>query len=181
MIPSSLRRAVLLIATIVAPPTCASAQSAAVLSARDRIPAELAPMAQVQGLTAPPNLWKKVLITAKVKGKSELDPSGMTILSINDSSENREQFTAVMRQLVVLKNSHEILGAQLSLAEIDDTKGDHWVFETNGSGQVKKAFHVRDITRLPAGAQQGVPENLDLTDSKIKARFNDMIKYWAER
>lgn len=163
--------------------------SMAQLQAQPQKPAAASAQAQVQGPTAPADVWKKVLVTAR-QGKYASQP--LPTISLTDVlGDPKAQHTLHNMTLIVVPRadgSFGVFAAQFivmettPLPQAGSWRVDSWVFETDAAGRLKIAFHNTAVN-LPGAAKPdaGTDENLDLADPKTKARYDAMLKHWAER
>ena len=197
MINSSLRRTALAAAAAACLSLPAAAQSDAALSvALGALHAPLAAMAQLKtqsqtpappqlkGPTAPADLWKKILDSAR-KGTFAVEPNGI-IRRKRDAQIDYSATSATQHHVTVFStvrpDGHEgVGGALFVVSEFNmDAAGvmriDHWVFGTNRSGQLLDADHHVDID-----GKNRVTSHLGLGDPQTKTRFDEMVKFWAAR
>lgn len=204
MINSPLRRTALAAVAALSLPAAARADAAlsialgalhaplasmAQLQAQPQKPAAASAQAQVQGPTAPADVWKKVLETAR-RGKYASKP--LPTISLTDVlGDPKAQHTLHSMHLIVVPRADGTFGVFAAqfivmettpLPQAGSWRVDSWVFETDAAGRLKIAFHNTAVN-LPGATKPdaGTDENLDLADPKTKARYDAMLKYWAER
>ncbi len=207
MIPSPLRRAALVLAIVAFLVVRAAAQTgsdAAFASALEQGAPSFATMAQAKGrrqkpvtpapkaLSAPKDVWEKVLETVKTDGKYR--PGNFLMpgsFSIEDSTGDPKT-DSTMRRITVLgmineEDQFEAMGAMIVAVEakLDPTDGnlhvDNWMFSTDIYGEVGEIAHGT-VIKSPDGKIVGTKrETVDPADPKTKAQFDAMLKYWAER
>lgn len=171
--------------------------SMAQLQAQPQKPAAASAQAQVQGPAAPADVWEKVLGTAMAKGKaSKIGPQWRASYTLNDTigDPNGQQVVHLIVVHIAIDPNPpggwetKTVGVQFLdaekkyITEAGQWRIDAWVFETDASGLLLKARHNTQM--LPDGAAalgKGTDAMLDLADPKTKARYDAMLKYWAER
>lgn len=199
MIKSLPRCAALSVAVAAVLSLPAAAQTdAAFASALGKLPSGLATAAQlktapqapaqVQGPTAPADVWQKVFETALHYGEREAVPNtpGFSYLL-------RESFTTpkgrVIRHsvnfLVVPAGNGRLkaVAAEFIYMEIVfDPKTNQRslassVFDADGSGRLTQAFRRTDSVTGTVRTE-GTPEPLDLSAADTKGEFESMLEYW---
>lgn len=204
MIPSYLRRALLVLAVIAFIVSRASAQSDAAFSAALQAgapsPTQFAqikakpqkPVAPPTAPSAPEAVWKKVLETVKRDAEYKPGVGPMpSLFSIEDSTgdpkgEHVKQAISVLGML----NEEEqfvAMGVIMVFAEskLNAKDGNYhveqWVFQTDIYGDVGEAAHgviIMSPDGKPLGSKRSA---LDPADPKIQKRYDAMLKHWAER
>ncbi|MCR4295488.1 MAG: hypothetical protein NUW21_08135 [Elusimicrobia bacterium] len=206
MIPSYLRRALLVLAVIAFAISRASAQTgsdAAFSSALVQgapVPAQFSalkakpqkPAAPAAPPSAPEAVWQKVLET--VKRDAEYAPGAgpmPSVFSIEDSTGDPKG-AHVKHAISVLgmindEEQFEAMGAIIVFIEskLDAKDGNYhveqWIFQTDIYGDVGEAGHGVSI-KSPDGKPLGATRSaLDPADPKIQKQYDAMLKHWAER
>lgn len=147
--------------------------------------------AEPKTIVADPTAWKNVLEAVKNEGKYEAEAGIMPgTFSIEDSTGDPKA-NHVVRAISALgtlndDEKFELMGVVVIFKEIkiDPKDGkrrvDLWMFQTDVYGEVEDAAHMTG-TLSQDGTVLATPENPNLSDPKVKAQFDAMIKYWAER
>lgn len=199
MIKSHLSCAALSVAVAAVLSLPAAAQTdAAFASALGKLPSGLATAAQlktapqapvqVQGPTAPADVWQKVFEAALRYGKREAIPNtqGFSYL-ISESFTTPKgrvikqsvnflvvpvgngRLKAVAAELIYMEFMVDPKTKQGSLASS--------VFATDGSGRLTKAFRRADSV-IGTVRTEGTPVPLDLSAPDTKGEFESMLEYW---
>lgn len=203
MIPSYLRRALLVLAVIAFGISRASAQSDAAFSSALQAgapsPAQFArikakpqkPAAPPAAPSAPEAVWRKVLETVKRDAEYKPGVGPMpSVFSIEDSTGDPKG-AHVKHAITVLgmindEEQFEAMGAILIFAESKLAKDGNyhvelWMFQTDIYGDVGEAGHGVSIMS-PDGKPLGSTRSaLDPADPKIQKQYDALLKHWAER
>lgn len=204
MIPSYMRRALLVLAVIAFIISRASAQSDAAFSAALQAgapsPAQFAqlkakprkPAAPPAAPSAPEAVWQKVLETVKRDGEYKPGVGPMpSVFSIDDSTGDPKA-AHVENSIAVLgmindDEQFEAMGAIFVVKSftIDPKDGnwriDQWMFMTDIYGEVGDGGHAVVIQTPDGKTVTAVPEKLNPSDPKIQKQYDAMLKHWAER
>lgn len=197
---SSLRRTALVAASVAFLSLRASAQSdAAFASALGKIPAGLTTMAQLktesqkppqaQGPTAPADVWRKVFDTVLRKGTQEALPNSPLIAYTSEDQFTTPKgrvvkYTAIFIVMPTEKGRVRAVGAMFTfmqtiwVPEKGHVQADSRVFETDGAGLVKRAYHVTDIGVSETDKTEGTPEDMDLAAPETKSEFELTLDWW---
>lgn len=147
-----------------------------------------------QGPIVPADVWKKVLDTALSYGTLEVDgKTWQASYSLADTVGDPKADN-VMHGIYVVGDYNsqvdglmDMWGVQLAVIESKFVPAaglwriDTWIFRTNASGQLKEAFFNTVMVATDAVAGEGTTTPSDLAAPKTKARYDEMLKYWAER
>jgi len=204
MIPSTVRRALLVLAVIAFLVSRASAQTDAAFAAALQQGAPTAvqfaqakakpqkPAPAPKAPVAADAVWQKVLETVKRDGVYKPGegplPSAFTI----DDSTGDPKAAHVERSVAVLgmindDEQFEAMGAIFVVKSytLDPKDGnwrvDQWMFMTDIYGEVGDGGHGLVIQTPDGKTVSAVPEKLSPSDPRIQAQYDAMIKYWAER
>lgn len=202
MINPLLRRAVLAASALAALSLPSAAQTdAAFASALGKIPSGLATMAQLKtqsqapaqvlGPTAPADVWQKVFKNALRYGKREPVPNtpGFSYFAVDQANTPKgTQLTLGLTFLVAPAGNGNVkaVAAQFTYIEISydaNTKQStviSSVFETDGTGRLKRAFHQTDVEKSETDKIKGTPVNLDLGAPDTKLEFDGFLDYWSK-
>lgn len=162
------------------------------------VPAQLKAKAQKpaakppKGPEASEAVWQKVLETVKRDGKykpgGEVSPS---VFSLQDKSGDEKADHSVIAVsflgLVNDEEQFEALGALFVVQEfkLDPKDGnwriDQWMFETDVYGAVGGAGHGVMIQTPDGKKVSATPEQLNPSDPRIQAKYDEVLKHWAER
>ncbi|MDD5303051.1 MAG: hypothetical protein PHS14_08065 [Elusimicrobia bacterium] len=200
----SLRRTALAVAAAAALALPAAAQTdAAFASALGKIPSGLATMAQlktqpqapaaaqVQGPAAPADVWQKVFQTALRYGTREAVPNtpGFSyLLKETFTTPDGRQVTQSVNFLVAPAGNGKVRAVAALFVAMDFSydpktkKGriESSVFEADGAGKLKSAFHRTDIVVSETDSTDGTPVNLDLAASDTKGEFDAFLEWWSK-
>lgn len=206
MIPSYMRRALLVLAAIAFVVARASARTgsdeafSSSLSQGSPAPAQFKalkakprkPAAPPAAPSAPEAVWQKVLETVKRDAEYKPGVGPMpSLFSIEDSSGDLKG-AHVKHGITVLgmindEEQFEAMGAIIVFAasKLDAKDGNYhveqWVFQTDIYGEVGEAAHGV-IILSPDGKPMGSKRSaLDPADPKIQKQYDALLKHWAER
>jgi hypothetical protein len=167
-----------------------SAATMAQLRAAPQRPAPAAPAAKPP--SAPDDVWAKIVETVKKDGKYKAGadplPSAFTIEDVaGDAKADHTSNTASFVGEINDDGLFEAMGALFLVREfkLDPKDGnwhvDQWMFMTNVHGEAFNAMHA-NIIETPAGDNVSTaPDKLTVADPRLKAKYDSMLKYWAER
>lgn len=206
MIPSYLRRALLVLAVIAFVIARASAQTgsdaafSSALTEGAPLPAQFAalkakpqkPAAPPAAPSAPEAVWQKVLET--VKRDAEYKPGAgpmPSMFSLEDTTGDPKG-AHVKHAITVLgmindEDQFEAAGVIMVFAEskLNSKDGNYhveqWMFQTDVYGDVGEAAHgviIKSPDGKPVGSKRSA---LDPADPKIQKQYDAMLKHWAER
>ncbi|MDP3541620.1 MAG: hypothetical protein Q8T11_04045 [Elusimicrobiota bacterium] len=206
MIPSYLRRALLVLAVIALAIARASARTgsdaafSSALAEGAPVPAQFAalkakprkPAAPPAAPSAPEAVWQKVLET--VKRDAEYAPGAgpmPSVFSIEDSTgdpkgEHVKQGITVLGMIndedqFVAVGVILIFGESKLNAKDGNYHVEQWMFQTDVYGDVGEAAHGV-VIMSPDGKPLGSKRSpLDPADPKIQKQYDAMLKHWAER
>lgn len=158
------------------------------VKAKPQKPAAPAPKAPA----ADEAVWAKVLETVKRDGKykpapNELMPSAFSIEeSTGDPKGDRTMRAISVLGMINDEEQFEPMGAMLIVMEFKvgkdgNTTLDQWMFQTDIYGEVGNAAHAVVVKDPSGNTVSGAPEKLNPADPKIQAKYDSMLKHWAER
>lgn len=205
MITSSLRRAGLAVAVIASLSLRAAAQSdAAFASALGETPSGIATVTklkakpqkpaapEVKPPSAPDAVWQKVLEAVKTDGKYRPQtgqmPGSFSLEDVDgDAKADHTTYNIIVLGMLNEEEQFQAMGAMLIVTEfkLDPKSGnftlDQWGFETDIYGQVAD-IGQGTVVKTPDGKVVSTSHaTIDPADPKIQAKFDSVLKHWAER
>jgi hypothetical protein len=206
MIPSNLRRALLVLAVVAFAISRASAQTDAAFASALRTgapspaqfaeikakPQKPAPAPQAKAPSAPDAVWAKVIETVKRDGKykpgNPVTPGSFSIEdTIGDPKGDHSMHGISVLGMLNDEEKFEALGVLIVFMDfkLDPKDGnwhiEQWIFQTDIYGEVGESADGT-ITKGPDGKILGTTHSArSPSDPKIQAQYDAMLKHWAER
>lgn len=162
------------------------------------VPAQLKAKAQKPAAAAPKApeaaeaVWQKVLETVKRDGKykpgGQLAPSAFSLQdTAGDEKADHTMHAVTFLGLVNDEEQFEAMGALFIFMDfkLDPKDGnfhiDQWVFETDVYGTVGNAGHGVIVAKPDGTKVSATPDKLNPADPRIQAKYDEILKHWAER
>lgn len=160
-------------------PMCRAAFLAAVVFA---LPLPRA-SAQAAGPVAPADVWKKVLDKAGREGEKGA-ADGFSTRSLTARSGDRKDGGAIYSIVVFYAaGTNKVAGVELGLERstlITGTIRTHyWTLLVRPSGKVDQAVHKERVDVPGEDVIPGAPAIVPLADPKVKAGFDEMLRFWS--
>lgn len=144
---------------------------------------------QIQGPIAPASIWAKILDTVKRNGEMRADPPFVR-QSLTETIKTSPT-TSVHEIIIFLAPGADtklsLVGAEISIVENTLTLSsgtiltESWALLLDNTGRLDTAVYSKRVDVAGKEPVSDPPMVLDLADPRVKARFDEMLKFWSTR